>query len=65
MTPMIIPMSEMVKEKKLRKNVDSNTSITIKNGNTTPINTHRKPVNINRFGVIYFIRTTSNAQSDL
>jgi hypothetical protein len=49
----------MIKEKKLRNKVDSNTCITIKNGKTTPINTQRKPMNINRFGVKCFIRTAS------
>jgi len=49
----------MIKEKKLRNKVDSSTCMTIKNGNTTPINTQRKPKNINRFGVKCFIRTAS------
>lgn len=62
---MITPINEMIKEKKFKKNVDSNTSITIKNGNTTPSKTSRKPMNINRVGVINFIRTTNNGQSDL
>lgn len=60
---MMIPIKEMMKEKKLRNNVDFKTPITIKNGKTTPKMTRIKPIRTIRIGVKCFIYITNMRQN--